>query len=146
VIWVKLALAVALIAGVVYGVNAYNGAIEEAERQKNLATKIAGERDGWIEVVEQEKAAKVRAETALKARDRERVRLQRERDDARASLAMLRRTDPVVAKWADVELPPAIVQRLRDLTAERPASKADSGKASGNSVVDRARPEVRRIP
>lgn len=145
-IYAKIIIALALIAGVVYGVHAYNSAIGEAEIQKAAAEKFASERDGWIDVVVQEEAAKMRAEKALSARETDRARLQRERDDARSSLAMLRKSDPATAKWADVELPAAVVQRLRDLSAERPAAKADQGKAPGNPARDGAAPAVRRIP
>jgi hypothetical protein len=144
-IWLQLGLVLALVAGVVFAVDSYNSAIEDAETQKALAAKVTKERDGWIDVVVVQEAAKVKAEEALKAREVDRARLQKERDDARASAATVKR-DPAVRAWADVELPGPVLQRLRNLSAERPAAKDDSGKAPGDAPRGNARPEVRRIP
>lgn len=144
-IWLKIGLVLALVAGVVYGVHAYNSAIEDAEASRALSVTLANERDGWIDVAAQQEAAAHRAEAIVKQREADRNRLQKERDDARASLSELRR-DPIVRAWSDTELPAAIRQRVRDLSAERAPAKDDKGAPAGKSAGDGAAAPIRRNP
>jgi len=147
VIWLKIALIAGVIAAFSYVVYAYNDAIADAATAKAETIsvtkakdaelkKIGGERDGWIEVAAERAAAALRQEEIIRAREVERARLQKERDDARTSLtALLKRPD--VKPWADTELPLAVAERLRDASggvtpASGPAATgAPAGKLGG---------------
>jgi hypothetical protein len=144
-IWIYGIIALAALGAGAVVVTKYNHALEAAVEQRALAEKIAKERDGWIDVVAEQESAKLKAETALKAREVDRARLQKERDDARASAATLRR-DPTVRAWADVELPALVLARLRNLSGERPAAEGGAGDPAGKPARPGSRPEVRRIP
>lgn len=156
-IWVKLALVGGVIAAFLYIVHAYNSAItdaESAEQKLEAVTKekdaeikkIGGERDGWIDVAAERAAAAQRYEQTIVEREKERARLQRERDDARTSLAeLLRRPD--VKPWADTELPPAVAERLRGAAGGGVASAAattEKGAAAGKPDGGDAGAGVRR--
>jgi len=147
-IWVYLIAAGAIIGGALFAVHSYNSAIEDAAEAKAETVavtkakneelkKIGGERDGWIEVAAERAAAAHRQEEIVRAREIERSRLQKERDDARTNLsAMLRRPD--VQPWADTELPAAVADRLRGSSSSgvapataAPAAGAPAGKPGG---------------
>jgi hypothetical protein len=130
VIWVYLIAAGAIIGGALFAVHSYNSAIEDAAEARLETKKIAGERDGWIDEAARQEAAAHRQEQVIKAREVERARLQRERDDARTSLADLLR-QPDVKAWADADLPAAVADRLRGGGVAAPASGPAKGAAPG---------------
>jgi MoxR-like ATPase len=128
----------------------YNGAIERAER----AEAAVAERDrlllkartdlkdaeatnkAWEKRLAEEKQAQDQVLATLAERDRERAKLTKERNDARASLAELRRADPTVEAWAATPLPPAILARLRGAAA----ATGDGGRAPAAGAGGRPPP------
>jgi len=130
VIWVYAIVALAVAGGAAAGVWKYNSAIEEATELRGKlesSEKNAARHKANAEAQEKELARHQRL-----AADRERARIvvQKERDDARAQIEDLRRTDPVARDWLDQSLPPAVVARLRfGPGAGGPA--ADPAKAAG---------------
>lgn len=115
-----------LLAAAVTAVLAYNNAIAKSARLEKELQAIAKERDNWIEVAAQEATAKQLADKALVNREVERNRLLRQRDDANAQIAELRR-QAEVAKWADMPIPESVRDWLRDDGGKSPST--DSPKA-----------------
>jgi hypothetical protein len=133
-------------------VSSYNTALEDAVENKNLAVKTAAERDGWIDVVAEQDAAKRRVEAALEQKEKARARLQEDRDRARRELSELR-TKPENVAWMEQPIPPDIVAWLRGPGGAKPptpeGSRSGSPALAPGSVSGAAaggKPERRSAP
>lgn len=111
--YIYIIVALAVVAAAVFGVHSYNSAIKEAERLSGELTKANSAAAAWKAQKEKADAEIKRRDNIIAGRDTAREKINRELNDALATIVALKARDPQTRDWALAPLPTAVVERLR---------------------------------